>query len=60
MGIIPDITVEETADIFQGKDVVLDKGLEVLSGQSEHQSKCVFQKLLPGDKLQLFDRKSVV
>lgn len=39
VGIIPDITVEETADIFQGKDVVLDKALEVLSGQSKHQSK---------------------
>lgn len=33
-GIIPDIIVEETAEIFAGKDAVLDKALEVLSERS--------------------------
>lgn len=32
--IIPDIIVEETAEIFDGKDVVLDKALEVISSHS--------------------------
>lgn len=31
IGIVPDIIVEESADIFNGKDVVLDKALEALS-----------------------------
>lgn len=39
IGIIPDIIVEETAEIFDGKDVVLDKALEVLSQQSRLNSK---------------------
>lgn len=33
IGIIPDIIVEETAEIFEGKDVVLDKAVEVLSSK---------------------------
>lgn len=31
IGIIPDVTVEETPDIFSGKDVVLERALEFLS-----------------------------
>ncbi len=35
IGIIPDIVVEETADIFDGKDVVLDKAIELLYSKSK-------------------------
>lgn len=35
IGIIPDIVVEETAEIFDGKDVVLDKAIEMLSVKSK-------------------------
>ncbi len=35
IGVIPDIVVEETSEIFYGHDVVLDKALEVLSSQSK-------------------------
>ena len=31
IGIIPDVTVEETPDIFSGKDVVLERALEFLN-----------------------------
>lgn len=34
IGIIPDVIVEETPDIFSGKDSVLEKALEILSSQN--------------------------
>lgn len=33
IGIIPDVIVEETPDIFSGKDLVLEKALEILSSE---------------------------